>query len=437
MNGYNQLHNYQLKAIDFILAQKKCAIYLGMGLGKTIITLSAIQRLFKDNTVAKVLIVAPLRVANNVWHTELQKWEHTKNITWSIITGTLKERIQALKTKADIYLINRENIPWLYQTGYFKWDLIVLDESSSFKNPSSKRFKTIKHFKYDYMIQLSGTPAPNSLLDLWSQIYLLDKGRRLGRAYYIYVQSFFMSDYSGYNLICRNEELIYKKISDISLSMKTEDYLELPPKILVNTKIDIGQHRLYNELKREFIANIENKEIIAINAAALTNKLFQFCNGAVYDENKNTIEIHDAKINALEEIIEENKNECILVAYNFKSDLKRLLNRFKTAIVMDKEGSQIKDWNAGKIKLLLCHPASSGKGLNLQAGGHIIVWFGLTWSLEDYLQFNSRLHRQGQSKPVIINHLIANNCMDEKIMEMLSNKEMCLNNLLEYLKKEL
>lgn len=435
MRTYKDLHSYQLNAINFILEKKRCALYLGMGLGKTIITLTTIVELLKQKPL-KILIIGPLRVINNVWHTEFSKWEHTKHLTYSIITGSEKQRLEALAQSADLYLINRENVMWLYQNKHIKWDMVILDESSSFKSSSSKRFKALKNFQYEYMVQLSGTPSPNGVRDIWSQIYLLDKGQRLGKAFYIFLQTFFILNNYGYHTVCRDEEAIYKRIEDITLSMKTEDYIELPPKILLTTKIDIGKYGLYKELKREFIANIQNKDIIAVNAATLTGKLLQFCNGAIYDDNKNIIEIHDVKLKALEELIEENAHENILVAYNFKSDLKRIQNRFKDAIVMDKEGSQIKEWNEGKIKLLLCHPNSAGKGLNLQGGGNIIVWFGLTWSLEDYLQFNARLHRQGQIKPVIINHIIATNCIDEKIIEMLSNKEMSLDNLLEFLKEK-
>lgn len=435
MNGYRQLHPYQLKAIDFILDKKKCALYLGMGLGKTIIALTAIVELLNKRIASKVLIIGPLRVVNNVWHTELSKWYHTQGISYSIITGTLKQRTQAINTSADIYLINRENVAWLREIENIRWDIIVLDESSSFKNPSSKRFKVLKTFEYNYMIQLTGTPSPNGLLDIWSQVYLLDKGQRLGKAMYIYTQNYFTPDYRGYNMICRNPEAIYKKISDITLSMKSEDYITLPPKIELITYVDIGEHELYKELQKEFLATIQKKDIIAVNAASLSGKLLQFCNGAIYDADKNVIEIHDAKLDALEEIIEGNPNDNILVAYNFISDLKRIKTRFKSAVILDKESSQIDKWNQGKIKLMLCHPASSGKGLNLQEGGNILVWFGLTWNLEDYLQFNARLHRQGQTKPVAINHIIAKGCIDEVVMKMLTEKKVSLYNLLESLKE--
>lgn len=432
-SGSKKLHRYQNKAVTYILEKKLCALYLGVGMGKTIICLTAIAELLRPRKIRKVLVISTIRVVNQVWHEELANWEHTKHLTYSIVTGTESKRLEALKKEADIYLINRENVTWAYLQGFTTWDMIILDESTSFKSAASKRFKALKRFKYDYMVQLTGTPSPNGLMDLWSQIYLLDGGRRLGKSVYQYTNTYFYPDYSGYNLICHNREGIYSKISDITMSLNAKDYIDLPPKVKVNTFVDIGEHDLYKELKKEFIATIHNNSIVALNAATLTGKLLQFCNGAVYDANKAIIEIHDAKIRALEEIIEGNPTEPILVAYNFRSDLVRLKKHFKSAVVLDTEGSQLESWNRGEIKLMLCHPASCGKGLNLQKGGHIIVWFGLTWNLEDYIQFNGRLHRQGQSKPVIINHIVAKNCIDETVLKMLTEKKMSLDNLLDAL----
>jgi SNF2 family DNA or RNA helicase len=430
-----KLHNYQLKAVDFILEKKKCALYLGLGLGKTIISLTALTKIkAKSTKPLKTLIIGPLRVVNNVWHNELVKWKHTKDLTYSIITGTEKTRSTALSTPADIHLINRENIKWLYEKGAIKWDLIIIDESSSFKNSSSQRFKYLKKFQYNYMIQLTGTPAPNGLLDLWAQIYLLDKGERLGTSMYFYKYTYFLSDLKGYNFTPINPKVIYNRIADITLSMKSEDYVQLPPRIDVVTNVTIPKYNQYKELEKKFIIEIQDKNIVALSASTLSNKLLQFCNGAIYDENGTVVEVHDAKLSALEDIIEDYPDESILVAYNYKSDLERLLKRFKQAVVMDKAGNLINDWNDGKIKLLLCHPASCGKGLNLQAGGNIIVWFGLTWNLEDYIQFNGRLHRQGQTKPVVINHIVASGCIDEKLMGMLNQKNISQENLLSALR---
>lgn len=415
-----KLHQYQQRAVKFIKNKKRCALYLGMGLGKTLITLTSIAELLDEFAIAKILIIAPKQVANNVWHTEIFKWDRLKHLSFVIVTG--KEKIKALKKDVNIYITNRENVVWLYKQQAIHWDMIVVDESSSFKNPSSERFKYLKKFKYEYMIQLSGTPSPNGLLDLWSQIFLLDNGIRLGRAMYIYKQNYFISDFMGYKFTPKNPDNIYKAISDITLSMKSEDYLELPPRLSSIVMLDNPEYDKYKELEKEFITVLRDHEITTFNAATLTGKLLQWCNGAVYNEYKNVIHVHDAKLNALKDIIEDNPTENILVAYNFKSDLKRLLERFKEAVQLDGSDIIINRWNKGKIRLLLAHPASSGKGLNLQQGGNIIVWFGLTWNLEDYLQFNSRLHRQGQYKPTIVNHIVIKNSIEEVLLEKLNNK---------------
>lgn len=432
--SYNKLHKYQIKSVNYILNKKKCALYIDMGLGKTVITLTAIVELLKTGKIRKVLIIGPLRVINNVWHNEIIKWEHTRHLTWSIVTGNEEQRLAALRKDANIYLINKENVIWTTLWDYTSWDMIVIDESTCVKNAASKRFKSLKRFKYDYMVQLTGIPSPKNLIDLWSQIYLLDQGKRLGKSIYQYTNMYFHPDYSGYNYICHNREEIYRKISDITMCLAASDYVRLPAKIKLNTYVDIGEHNHYKELKKEFITKIHNTDIIALNAGVLTGKLLQFCNGAIYDADRNIIEIHDAKIRALEEIIEGNSNENLLVAYNFKSDLLRLKKHFPSAVILDKEGSQIEKWNNGEIRLMLCHPASCGKGLNLQKGGNTIIWFSLTWNLEDYLQFNGRLHRQGQKKPVVINHILAKNCIDEVVLKMLTEKKMSLDNLLDYLK---
>lgn len=428
------LHEYQKREISFIKDIKKCALYLGMGVGKTVITLTAIQELLDEFAINKILIIAPKYVATNVWNAEINNWDHLKHLTYSIITGTDKYKTNALSQDVNIYIINRENVPWLYAKGVINWDMIVIDESSSFKNPTSKRFKYLKKFNYEYMVQLSGTPSPNGLLDLWSQIYLLDEGARLGKAMKSYKEKHFISDFMGYKFTPRCPDNIYGAISDISVAMQTKDYLELPPKIDVITKLDNPELFKYQELEKEFMVAIREHEITTFNAATLVGKLLQFCNGAVYDENKKTIEVHSAKLDALKQIIEDNPNENLLIAYNFQSDLKRILDHFKDVILLDGSESVITKWNNREIKLLLAHPASSGKGLNLQSGGNIIVWFGLTWSLEDYLQFNARLHRQGQSKPTIINHIVIKNSIDELILNKLDQKNNTQNSLFTALK---
>jgi SNF2 family DNA or RNA helicase len=290
------------------------------------------------------------------------------------------------------------------------------------------------------MIELTGTPSPNGLLDLWSQLYLIDRGKRLGTTMTSYKQRFFFCDYLGYNFTPIDPQLIYDQINSITFTMDDKDYLELPHRIDLITLITIQQTKQYKELEKQFITTIDDHEITTANAATLAGKLLQFCNGAVYDENKNIIEVHNAKLDALECIINDNPNENILIAYNFKSDLKRLKERFKDAYILTPGSDAIERWNRGEIKLLLCHPASSGKGLNLQSGGRMIIWFGLTWNLEDYLQFNARLHRQGQTKPVVINHLVTKDGIDEKVIQSLKDKEICqkdlLDNLTEYIKEK-
>lgn len=435
INNLSVLHPYQVKGVEFIIKTKKCALFLGMGLGKTIITLSALEILRHREEVTQTLVVAPLGVANSVWQSEVAKWAHLDHLRCSIITGNLKSRLKALSTSADIYIINRENIAWLFSQGWNKWDMIILDESSSFKNPKSLRFKCFKKAQYNYMVQLTGTPSPNGLLDLWAPMYLLDQGQRLGKTFWEYRDKYFTSDYQGYKFTPLSPESIYKQIEDVTLSMQTEDYLNLPSCIKVVTPVYIDGMPEYRKLEQEFTALIKDTQIATFSAAALSNKLLQFCNGAIYDENKNIIEIHDNKLVALKHILSDNGGENIIVTYNFQSDLKRLMTHFPEGVKLQ-SAAHIDDWNKGKIKLLFAHPASCGRGLNLQHGGNIIIWFGLTWNLEDYLQFNARLYRQGQLKPVIINHIIAHNCMDEIVMEALQRKGLQQQSVLDFLKSK-
>ncbi len=388
--------------------------------------------MLKEQKIKSVLIIAPLHVAYNVWNTESAKWNGLNEITFSLVLGAEKQRNQALDTKANVYIVNRENVVWLSKRKP-SFDMIVIDESSSFKNPASKRFKALKKTTYDYLVELTGTPSPNGLLDLWTQIYLIDKGERLGKTMTSFKGRHFNSDFMGYNFTCINPDIIYKKIDDVTLSMSAQDYLQLPSRIDLTTYITIDKSKEYKELENEFVTKIENTEITTANAATLAGKLLQFCNGAIYDEDKNIIEVHDAKLDALESIVNDNPNENILVAYSFKSDLKRLKERFKYAHVFIAGSDAVERWNKGEIRMLLCHPASAGKGLNLQAGGCNIIWFGLTWNLEDYLQFNARLHRQGQERPVVINHLVARGGIDEMVMKALKNKEANQKQLLDSL----
>jgi len=441
----NNLHNYQLKAVNHIINTPKCALFLDMGLGKTTTTLTAIEDLLYDSFEldGKVLIIAPLRVANTVWKQEAQKWEHLKDLTFSIVTGKLADRVSALQKDADIYVINRENIPWLVQYHKTKWrySMVVIDESSSFKSHSAKRFKALKSRlpKISRVVELTGTPASNGYMDLWSQFYLLDNGQRLGRTITNFRNRFFEADYMGFNYTIRHgaKEQIQKAIQDLTLSMSAEDYLELPsfvPSVMTN-KLEGKLLSQYKKFEKEMMVSLtEEDKVTAMTAATLTNKLLQFSSGNVYDEDKNVIHIHDLKIDTLKEIIEENPNDNILVAYNYKHELTSLLQAFPEAVVLDKSGDAVKLWNDGKIKLLLAHPASAGHGLNLQYGGNIMVWYGFTWSLELYQQFNARLYRQGQTEVVRCFHIAVGD-VEEKLMKALAQKEITQTELLSKLKE--
>ncbi|HNH44032.1 MAG TPA: DEAD/DEAH box helicase [Agitococcus sp.] len=443
MPSRNDLHPYQHRMIDFIYNTPKCAVWAGLGLGKTVTTLTAITDLLDSFSVSKVLIIAPLRVANSVWHTESKRWTHTKDLTFSIVTGSEKERISALFKSADIYVINRENVQWLVEHYKTKWpyDLVVIDESSSFKSASSQRFKALKKVRTltDRMVQLTGTPSPNGLIDVWSQMFLLDGGERLGKTMSAYKMRFFEAGYNGYSFkpVKNADKIIHKLIDDIVISLNVDDYLEMPERIDTVMRVNIPPTRLaeYKQLEREFLIQINDAEIVAYNAATLAGKLLQYCNGAMYtDELKNWTEIHTAKLDALDEILEDNQDENLLIAYNYKTDLIRLKARYPDAVVLDNDPDIITRWNNGQIKILLAHPASAGHGLNLQHGGSIIVWFGLNWSLELYQQFNGRLHRQGQTKPVRIVHIVADGCIDDKVMRAIENKAQTQDELLNALK---
>ena len=443
MPSRNDLHPYQHRMIDFIYNTPKCAVWAGFGLGKTVTTLTAITDLLDSFSVSKVLIIAPLRVANSVWHTESKRWTHTKDLTFSIVTGSEKERISALFKSADIYVINRENVQWLVEHYKTKWpyDLVVIDESSSFKSASSQRFKALKKVRTltDRMVQLTGTPSPNGLIDVWSQMFLLDGGERLGKTMSAYKMRFFQTDHNGYTLKLVNnaDKIIHRLIDDMVISLNVDDYLQMPERIDTVMRVNIPPARLaeYKQLERDFIMQINDTEIVAYNAATLAGKLLQYCNGAMYtDELKNWTEIHTAKLDALDEILEDNQDENLLIAYNYKTDLIRLKARYPDAVVLDNDPDIITRWNNGQIKILLAHPASAGHGLNLQHGGSIIVWFGLNWSLELYQQFNGRLHRQGQTKPVRIVHIVADGCIDDKVMRAIENKAQTQDELLNALK---
>lgn len=438
------LHDYQNRTVEFIKTKKRCGAFLEMGLGKSVSTLTAVSDLLDEFSVRKVLVIAPLRVANSVWAQEVAKWKHLEHLRVSVCTGAEKNRRAALHRDADIYVINRENVVWLVDLFGKKWpfDMVVVDESSSFKNPSSKRFRALKKVLpfTSYMVVLTGTPSPNGLIDLWSQVYLIDFGESLGRTITGYRQRFFDQDYMGRNWILRDgsADKIQNLISDCVISMSAEDYLSLPERIDLSEKIKLPPEamRRYKEFEKTLLAQLETgEEVEAMTAATLANKLLQFASGSMYvDEHKNYAEIHSAKLDALAEIVEENEGENILVAYNYRFDLERLLKRFPQAVLLDKEQSTIDRWNRGEIKMLLAHPASTAYGLNIQSGGAIIVWFSLNWSLELYQQFNARLHRQGQEKPVRVIHMLSEGTIDERVMSALGSKDATQSSLLTALK---
>jgi len=444
MLSRENLHAYQRRAVSFIKDQRRCGLFLDMGLGKTSSALTAVSDLRDEFAIHKVLIVAPLRVANSVWAQEARKWTHLKHLRVSVCTGSQKARLVALQADADVFVINRENIAWLVETLGAKWpfDMVIIDESSSFKNPSSQRFKAMRRVlaRTEYMVLLTGTPSPNGLLDLWSQIYMIDFGQTLGRTMTAYKQRFFEADFMGYKFTPRegSADKIHSLIAPSVIHMSAEDYLDLPKRIDLIESVELDRETLakYNEFEETLLAELDNgEEVEAATAAVLANKLLQFANGAMYtDTNGNWSVIHTGKFDALAEIIEENPNENLLVAYNYRFDLELLTARFPGAVVLDKSQETIDRWNRGEIKMLLAHPASAGHGLNLQEGGSVIVWFGLTWSLELYQQFNARLHRQGQTKPVRILHVVAKKTIDERVLSVLSSKDATQKNLLSALK---
>ena len=428
-------HDYQRYAAEFIIAHPISALLLDMGLGKTSITLTAINDLLFDSfEVHKVLVVAPLRVARDTWSAEIEKWEHLKNLRYSVVVGTEQERLNALRTSADVYIINRENIQWLVEESGlpFDFDMAVIDELSSFKNHQSKRFRAFMKSrpKLKRIVGLTGTPVGNGLMDLFAEFKLLDMGERLGRLIGQYRNTYFQPDkrngmviYS-YKPLPNAEQQIYDKISDITISMKAADHLKMPKLISAEYTVRLSEKEKekYDRLKKDLILSTEDNEVTAANAASLSNKLSQMANGAVYSDDESVIQIHDRKLDALEDIIESMNGKPLLVAYWFKHDLERIRKRFEIREI--KSSEDISDWNSGIIPVALIHPASAGHGLNLQNGGSTLVWFGLTWSLELYQQTNARLWRQGQTADtVVIQHIIAKGTIDEQIIKALKTKD--------------
>jgi len=427
-------HEYQDYATEYILAHPIAAVLLDMGLGKSVITLTAIFDLTLDSfLVRKVLVIAPLRVARDTWPAEIEKWDHLKGLKYTVAVGSEVQRKTALMKRAQVYIINRENIEWLIsRSGIpFDFDMVVIDELSSFKSHQAKRFKSLLKVrpKVRRIVGLTGTPSANGLMDLWAEYRLLDMGQRLGRFIGRYREDYFVPDKRNQQVIFSYkpkpgaEEAIYRLISDITISMKGTDYLKLPELVINEVPVKLSEKEMetLDTMKRDLITTIHGEEITAANAAALSGKLLQMANGAVYDEQGVVIHIHDSKLDALEDLIEAANGKPVLIAYWFKHDLSRIQKRFEVEVLSTSDS--IKRWNDGEIPIAVIHPASAGHGLNLQAGGSTLVWFGLTWSLELYQQTNARLWRQGQNETVVIHHLIAKGTIDERVMKALKDKD--------------
>lgn len=449
MPGENDLHSYQKFCVDFIEEHPNCGVFLDMGLGKTIISLTAISHLLYDSfEVSRVLIIAPLRVARDTWIAELSKWEHLRGLKMERVIGTPKERVAALSRRAEMYIINRENVEWLvkhFAGRRMPFDMLVIDELSSFKNSRAKRFLALKKIlpQFSRVVGLTGTPAPNGLEDLWPQVFLLDRGVRLGRTMKSYLDMFFDTPNSWlpykHELKTGAEEEIYKRLGDICVSMRAADHLEMPERVdnIVEVMLSAREEKLYRQMERDMLLPYADGDVLALNAASLAGKLLQLANGAVYDEFHNVRVLHERKLDALEDLIEAANGKPLLVMYAFQHDLTRIQERFGKYTTETPEGvrelktsADIEDWNEGRIRVAVTQPASTGHGLNLQHGGCTIVWFGLNWSLELYEQANARLWRQGQKQTVVIHHLVTQGTMDEQVMKALHEKAADQNALL-------
>lgn len=444
-------HEYQKYCISRCITDDKLGLFLDMGLGKTVITLTAINDLkYNRFAIKKVLVIAPKKVAEDTWTREQEKWEHLKNLRVISVLGSLKKRVIALNTPSDVYVINRENVEWLvdYYKNDWPFDTVIIDELSSFKNAASKRFKAMKRIRplIKKIIGLTGTPAPNGYIDLWAQIYLLDQGERLEPYITHYRKKYFEPDKRNRDVVFSYKakensiEIIKNKISDICISLNAKDYLNMP-KLIVDTKyikLDAKAQKAYEKFERDMFLQLGDDELDVTSAAALTNKLLQFSNGAVYKQESNEyLEVHKCKLEALVELMESLQGQSALIFYNFKHDLTRIemtLKKLKLKIGVLKSADDIEKWNNKELDVLLAHPASAAYGLNLQDGGNHVIWFGLNWSLELYKQANARLYRQGQKETVFIHHLVASGCMDENVIAALEEKDVNQNKLLEVLK---
>ena len=439
-------HDYQQYAIDFIESHPTAAVLLDMGLGKTVITLTALNDLLFDRfEVSRVLVIAPLRVARNTWPQEIGKWEHLNHIRYSVAVGTEKERRDALRKQTSLYIINRENVPWLVEKTDFTYDAIVIDELSSFKNWSSKRFKALMKVRplAKRVIGLTGTPSGNGLMDLFAEFKVLDMGQRLGRFITKYRQDYFTPDKRNgqvvfsYAPLPGAEERIYEKIADITISMKAADHLRMPELIESEYSVRMNEEekKMYADMCEQLVLQLKGDEVTAANAGVLSGKLAQMANGAVYTDDGATLHIHDRKLDALEDIIESMNGKPLLVAYWFRHDAERIEKRVP-CVRLDTDEA-IARWNRGEIPVALIHPASAGHGLNLQSGGSTLVWFSITWSLELYQQTVARLYRQGQnSNTVVVQHIIAEGTIDEKILRVLKRKDKTQTALIDAVKAE-
>ena len=433
-------YDYQRYAAEYLISHPEAALFLDCGLGKTVITLTAIYELAFDYfEVGRILVVAPLRVARDTWPGEIEKWDHLKDLKYSVVIGTEKERRAALQKRASIYIVNRENVSWLVDEGYFRFDMVIIDELSSFKNFQSKRFRSLRKVRSSVkrVVGLTGTPAPNGLMDLFAEIGILDMGQRLGRFITKYRDTYFLPDKRNQQIIFSYrpkegaEKAIYEKISDICISMKAKDHIEMPE--LVETKVEVkmseSEKALYDQLERDMFLPFKDGDIDPASAVGLSNKLHQMANGSVYDEDGKVIRIHDRKFEALEDLIEAANGKSVLIAYWFQFDRDELERRFG-AVKLD-SAEDIRQWNKGEIPVAMIHPASAGHGLNLQAGGSTLIWFSTIWSLELYQQTNARLYRQGQRNTVIIQHLITKGTVDEDVMTALARKDITQDKLLQ------
>ena len=446
---------HQIIAMDFLRTHPRCALFQDMGLGKTVETLTVAKELIDDFRVDKALVIAPKRVAESTWSSECEKWDHTCDLRVSKVLGSAKQRQAALDTPADIYVINRENTQWLieYLNGTWPFDLVIIDELSSFKSAQAKRFRMLRRVikLSEYVWGLTGTPASNGYMDLWAEMFLIDGGEALGKTITSYRSKYFdVGAHKGhivyeYRLKVGSKANIDKRLSSFCLSMSKADWLQLPDIIYneVYVKMTSSEKKIYDKFKVEkviplleaSVSSIEEMDsaVIGGTAAVVSNKLLQMANGAVYDDEGQVFELHEQKLDALAEIVESAQGTPLLVFYSYKHDVDRILKKFPGAVVL-KDSADIDRWNNGEIQMLLCHPASAGYGLNLQAGSHIMVWFGLPWSLENYQQSIGRLHRQGQEHPVICHHIICKDTIDERVLTALHSKDATQRSLLDALK---